>query len=451
MLDSGIGESHPDNCEVKMDKIENSEVLNVEGDQDSSSLPIEDMTFEDIVNEKLPRGPEVIQGIYGLGYARPSKVQCQAIPLMLQTPPKSVLVQSPAGTGKTLAFIIPMNLRVDSDLPELQAICLEPTRELVIQSKNAFEKLSKYSKLNVAIAVKSGKEAEAEAIPENVQVLFGTPASVSRLGNNDEGKKPNFAHLKLLVVDEADAIVGKETPHFKSVRFILKHIPLTCQLGFFSTTYSKQDIKYLERFDRDLQHITIPLTEDNRQHYFIQCTRDSVQSLFINMLKTIKMESAYVYVSRKDDTDVYVQLLRDNGFTAGKLTSELTADERDATMEQFQNGDIKFLVTVKAFSRGLDNPKVSHVFNIDLPIPILKNVHEGRGNRRKHLFDDVDSYVHRAGSAGRFGRKGVVITFSKNERDYRTLQSVSKCTGITLHEIDSNTFKETEKKTGLSI
>ena len=283
MLDSGIGESHPDNCEVKMDKIENSEVLNVEGDQDSSSLPIEDMTFEDIVNEKLPRGPEVIQGIYGLGFAGPSKVQCQAIPLMLQTPPKSVLVQSPAGTGKTLAFIIPMNLRVDSDLPELQAICLEPTRELVIQSKNAFEKLSKYSKLNVAIAVKSGKEAEAEAIPENVQVLFGTPASVSRLGNNDEGKKPNFAHLKLLVVDEADAIVGKETSHFKSVRFILNHIPRTCQLAFFSATYTKNDIKYLERLDRDFQHITIPRTEQvNVQNFFIRCNRSEIKDLYLS-------------------------------------------------------------------------------------------------------------------------------------------------------------------------
>ena len=431
--------------EVSMDKATDLSALNAQkteenGPSEAAYLPMEEMGFEDLIQEgKFEKGSEIIQGIYSQGHSQPSKIQCQTIPLLTQTPPKSVLAQAPTGTGKTIAFLVPVFLRVKPDLNELQAICMAPTRELVLQTHDIFQKLTELCPLKTGIAINNYAEP-----PEDVQVLFGTPVSVKKLAHNDAETKPNFTNVKIVIFDEADEIVKRDSSHHAAARFIIKHIPQTAQLGFFSATYSKDDKYFIERQGRDVQPITIPRTEQliEKDNYFIRCKQDQVDSLLQKIINTISMESAYVYVARKSDTKHYVELFEKNGISAAALTSDINVDQRDATFKDFREGKIRVLVTVNAFARGLDNPDATHVFNIDLPIPIISKRKAKNGKEIRRIFDDVDSYVHRAGRAGRFGRKGIVISFIKRERDLRTLKAVSLFTKITIHELDPATIMQ---------
>jgi len=340
-----------------------------------------------------------------------------------------------------------MYLRVNQDLKELQSICICPTRELINQAKETFEKIFESKPLIVGCVGRDFPEP-----PRDVQVIFGTPAGVHRFIRNGDDKI-NLNHVKFLAIDEADQILDHTSTFCRNSWEIIKKIQdEKAQISCFSATYPNNIKKRLLNGGYDFAEITLQRRSDQDilalTHVFMRVNPENVDNDLIKILNTIETGSFYVFVSSKEKTKQYAELLSKNGFAAGTLTSDMSGKDRDDTIDKFKKGEIKALVTTNAFSRGIDNPDATYVFSIDLPKP--KNFPRKRDIKGSSKWiPDIDMYVHRSGRAARFGKKGVSFTFVKNEHDMWTIRNVSRKTGIVFREMkeeDIKTVKPTEAK-----
>ena len=182
----------------------------------------------------------------------------------------------------------------------------------------------------------------------------------------------------------------------------------------------------------DMTEFTIQPTEQPNEikHFICMCNEDQVKRNLLKILKSIEIQQFFVFVAKEEDANEYSEMLTKAGYIAGTLTSCMTPEERDDTIEKFRYGEIKALVTTNAFSRGLCIPDVTHVFSIDLP-----------GKESMCGVTDIESYIHSSGRAGRFGCGGVSFTFVKDVRDLRAIRSISSKTQIKFHQIDSDELK----------
>ncbi|EAY11223.1 Helicase conserved C-terminal domain containing protein [Trichomonas vaginalis G3] len=432
--------------------------LNADADlenEDSIYINPKCTSFEDLIDDSYKHKIDAIQSIYMKGNIQhPSYIQTRAIPYLLENPPKSILAQASTGEGKTLAFILPMYLRVDLENPNIQAICVCPTRELIQQAYDWMMDVSALNRVTILELMRTeeskegqeeskegqevskegqevSKEGQEEAREEkSAQVIIGTPSQISKL------PRDTLRSVKICVFDEADNIFNSEQ-HKHYAQRIINNIPDTSQVAFFSATYPKQVKIHLEHYiSRDLIPITIQRKDQIGliNNVFTCCDRSEVDDLLIKALRSIQISSAFIFVSRKVDTEKYKNLLIQNGFTATVLTADLSSSQRDQNLKDFKEGKVKFLVTVNIFGRGIDIPSATHIFNIDLPVPevIRRKVNQREVIRR---FTDVDSYVHRAGRAGRFGKKGCAFTFVTSDRDFKSICLISRMLSAPFYEI----------------
>src|ERR687895_1359580 len=321
-----------------------------------------------------------------LGYERPTPIQEQAIPPLLEG--RDVIGQAQTGTGKTAAFGLPMVEYVDRDAAEIQALVLTPTRELCIQVTQALRAYGERKGVEV-VAVFGGPPTRDQAARlKEGHVAVGT---VGRVMDMIDRHHLFLDQARYVVLDEADEML--DLGFLEDVESILKRAPMGRQTALFSATVPTPIRRLADTFMHDPVEIKVraaTLTIDTVDHYFVEVPDREKPDALVRVLKDERPEQAIVFVRTKVGVDRLGRRLDDAGVRVKTLHGDMSQGQRDGVMIAFKGGRERLLVATDVAARGLDITGVSHVVNYDIP-------------------NSPDIYVHRIGRTGRAGESGRAI------------------------------------------
>jgi len=346
----------------------------------------------------------------------PTNVQCQAIPEILSG--SSLLFQSETGTGKTLAYLLPLLQNIEKEenpKKEAKIIIISPTIELASQIKSQVQLVSD-SKAALLVGGAPIKR-QIELLKEKPLIVIGGPARLLELFHL---KKLKLDGARALVLDEVDRLISKELrdESLELIGAMKKDI----QLIAASATITKNTEKILAatrikkdgKTESDLKTLFLPPEDVLRKritHYALYAeTREKIDTLR-RLLIAEKPEKALIFTSKLDQVQNIVSKLKYKNIECSALTAKTEKTERKATIDRFRSGKIKILVTSDLTSRGLDIPNISHVIQMDMP-------------------EDDDFFIHRAGRTARMGKRGfnIVIGDGYEMKKYAAIEKKLKIT-----------------------
>ena len=360
-----------------------------------------DMTFKDL---NLPE--PILQALEKVGYEKPSPIQAESIPLLLEG--HDLLGQAQTGTGKTAAFALPMLANIDPEQRKPQLLVLAPTRELAIQVAEAFQVYASFSQKIKVLPVYGGQsyDNQIRQLKRGVQVVVGTPG---RIIDHIKRKTLDLSELKFLVLDEADEML--RMGFIDDVELILSHAPEERQTALFSATMPGPIKKITQRYLKNPKHVKIASKVSTastiRQRYCQIAPHHKLEAL-TRIMEVEVFDGMIIFVRTKTATVELADKLSARGYDVEPLNGDIPQAARERTVEKLKQGKIDILVATDVVARGLDVERVSHVINYDIPY-------------------DSESYVHRIGRTGRAGRQGDAILFISH-REKRLLFTIEKTT-----------------------
>jgi ATP-dependent RNA helicase DeaD len=342
-----------------------------------------------------------------LGYERPTPIQEQAIPVLIEG--RDVIGQAQTGTGKTAAFGLPLLDFVDPVDDEVQALVLTPTRELCIQVTQALRAYGERRGVRV-VAVFGGAPIpnQVAQLKQGAQVVVGTVGRVMDLIGRH---KLILTAARFVVLDEADEML--DLGFLEDVEKILGRCPSGRQTGLFSATIPPEIKRLAETWMLDPVMIKVKaatLTIDTVEHFYVEVSGREKPDALARVLKQERPGQAIVFVRTKIGTDRLARSLTDRGLRVKALHGDMSQGTRDGVMIAFKDGRERLLVATDIAARGLDISGVTHILNYDLP-------------------NSPDLYVHRIGRTGRVGRSGRAITLV-GARQRRELEAIERHAGI---------------------
>ncbi len=351
----------------------------------------------------------VMRAINNLGFEAPTPIQARSIPVLLAG--RDLIGQAQTGTGKTAAFAIPIIENCDSANSAVQALVLEPTRELAIQVAGGIVALAKHTGLRV-VPVYGGQPLDRQfrALRDGAHIVVGTPG---RLLDHLRRGTLVVDQVKVCVLDEADEMLA--LGFLEDMETILAELPEPRQLAFFSATMPPRIAALTQRFLKDPVHIAIDakrrtVAATNQTYYEVAPGR-KLEAL----ARVLDMETpgpTIVFCRTRQETNDLADALRLRGYSAEALHGDLGQPDRDRVMRRFREGLADLLIATDVAARGLDIDTVTHVINYDIPW-------------------DVEQYIHRIGRTGRAGRTGDAITLVEG-RERRQLRAIEQMTGAVI-------------------
>ncbi|KAI1822396.1 P-loop containing nucleoside triphosphate hydrolase protein [Xylaria intraflava] len=384
--------------------------------------------------EELGLPAEVLSGLNALKFLKPSKVQEKALPLMLANPPRNMIAQSQSGTGKTAAFVVTVLSRVDFSQPNTpQALLLAPSRELAQQIKSVITNIGQFfENLEVAAAI-PGSIPRGGSVDK--AIVVGTPGTVMDLIRR---RMFDTSALKVLVIDEADNMLDQQGMGDQCSR-VKGMLPKTIQILLFSATFPDKVFKYAETYAPSSNIIQLKvqeLTVKGISQMYMDCPSESEKySILCQLYGLMNIGSSIIFVKTRESATKIQQNMVQDGHKVSVLHGAYEGSERDSLLDDFRTGKSKVLITTNVLARGIDVSTVSMVINYDIPMKgIGDSVH------------DTETYLHRIGRTGRFGRVGVSITFISNRKSFNALQAIAKDLQIDLVPLSPEDWDETEKQ-----
>jgi ATP-dependent RNA helicase RhlE len=352
------------------------------------------MTFAD-----LSLAPFLLQALAEEGYAHPTPIQAQSIPMLLQG--RDMLGMAQTGTGKTAAFALPLLHRLAADprpAPKggARILVLAPTRELVSQIAAGFESFGRHLKPSVMTIFGGVSQFhQVKALEAGVDIIVAAPGRLLDLV--DQGLC-DLSQLEALVLDEADQML--DMGFAKPIERLVATLPTDRHTLLFSATMPKSIAALAESLLRDPAKVEIapPSTTVDRidqSVMFLDAT--DKKAALLALLKTPDMGQAVVFTLQKNIANDVCAFIVEAGITAEALHGNKSQGQRERALDAFRAGTVQVLVATDIAARGIDVDTVTHVFNHDLPsLP--------------------ESYVHRIGRTGRAGRSGFAITLCDAEQ-----------------------------------
>jgi superfamily II DNA/RNA helicase len=337
---------------------------------------------------------KVTEAVAAAGYNKPTEIQAQAIPHLLQK--KDLIGIAQTGTGKTASFVLPMltlleNGRARARMP--RTLILEPTRELAAQVSENFEKYGKNHRLTMALIIGGVSfEDQNKKLDRGVDVLIATPGRL--LDQFDRGKIL-LTGVEILVIDEADRML--DMGFIDDIEKIVNRLPPRRQTMLFSATMDSQIEKLTKKFLKDPVHVQVSRaasTADTIDQKLVKVSSkpDEKRAALRERIDASEgLTNAIIFCNRKRDVATLANSLKRHGYSAGALHGDMDQKSRMETLDAFKTNKLTLLVASDVAARGLDIPAVSHVFNFDVPV-------------------HAEDYVHRIGRTGRAGRSGVAYT-----------------------------------------
>ncbi|XP_066495473.1 ATP-dependent RNA helicase DDX25 [Tiliqua scincoides] len=383
-------------------------------------------TFEELHLKK-----ELLQGIYAMGFNRPSKIQETALPMMLADPPQNLIAQSQSGTGKTAAFVLAMLSRVNPDDRFPQCLCLAPTYELALQTGQVVELMGRFCvNVRVMYAVRGNRVPRGTVIHD--QIIIGTPGTV--LDWCFKLKLLDVNSIRVFVLDEADVMIDKQNFSDQCVR-VQRTLPHSCQMLLFSATFEDSVLHFAQRIVPDPNIIKLQreeLTLNNIRQYYFECeNKEAKYKALCNIYGSITVGQAIIFCQTRLNARWLFSALTNDGHQVSLLSGELTVEERAMVIQQFRDGKDKVLITTNVCARGIDVQQVTIVVNFSLPTNAMKTV-------------DFDTYLHRIGRTGRFGKRGLAFNMVE-KRNLPLLFSIQDYFQTTIKRLDPEDMDELEK------
>lgn len=340
--------------------------------------------------EKLGIIAPLAAGLKKAGIAVPTGIQAQVIPLALLG--KDVIGQSPTGTGKTLAYLLPIMQKIDPAKREAQALVLAPTHELAVQIMRQFETVAGNSGLPVTAALIIGNvniTRQVEKLREKPHVIVGSSGRILEL---IQKKKITAQTIKTIVIDEADRLLDDN--NLAGIKAVIKTTLKDRQLMLFSATITPATLERAKVIMREPAMLLLKgdraAKPDITHMYFVAEQRDKIEVLR-KLVRLINMDRALVFVNNSADIEITVAKLNHHGLKAAGLYGSSVKIDRKKAMEDFRSSRIQLLVASDLAARGLDIPGVDYVLNLGLP-------------------EDPEVYLHRVGRTGRAGKSGTAIS-----------------------------------------
>jgi len=350
--------------------------------------------------------PEVLRSIVECGFEHPSEVQHECIPQAVLG--MDVLCQAKSGMGKTAVFVLATLQQIEPVDGQISVLVMCHTRELAFQISKEYERFSKFiPSLKVGVFFGGMAIAKDEQVLKNncPHIVVGTPGRILALVKS---KKLPLKNLKHFVLDECDKML-EQLDMRRDVQEIFRATPHEKQVMMFSATLSKDIRPVCKKFMQDPMEVYIDdeakLTLHGlRQHYVKLKDSEKNRKLF-ELLDVLEFNQVVIFVKSVQRCVALAQLLIEQNFPAIAIHRGMTQEERLSRYQQFKDFQKRILVATNLFGRGMDIERVNIVFNYDMP-------------------EDTDTYLHRVARAGRFGTKGLAITFVSDEADAKILNEV---------------------------
>ncbi|KAJ5425764.1 hypothetical protein N7465_000834 [Penicillium sp. CMV-2018d] len=389
--------------------------------------------------EDLGLDARILKGLSTMNFRKPSKVQERALPLLMSNPPKNLVGQSQSGTGKTAAFVLNILSRLDLSTEQLQmtpqALILAPTRELARQIVGVIQIMGQFLE---GLVIGTAVPADSNARPSKMDcsVVVGTPGTVQDMIKK---RVMNPTGLKVLVLDEADNMLDQQGLGDQCIR-AKAMIPRTVQIVLFSATFPAHVYRYANKFAPAANEITLQheeLTVDGIKQLYMDCNTDEekYQNL-VQLYGLLTVGSSIIFVRTRASAVEIEKRMVAEGHTVASLTGGVEGSQRDAVIDSFRSGEAKVLITTNVLARGIDVSTVSLVVNYDIP--------EEYSSGQRTNTPDYQTYLHRIGRTGRFGRIGVAISFVSNRNEWEMLRKIQEHFQCVIDRIDTSDWDEVE-------
>ncbi|MCY8486891.1 DEAD/DEAH box helicase [Bacillus atrophaeus] len=344
------------------------------------------------------------------GFTKPTAVQEQTAELIMEG--KDVIAESPTGTGKTLAYALPVLERIQPEQKHAQAVILAPSRELVMQIFQVIQDWKSGSELRAASIIGGANvKKQVEKLKKHPHIIVGTPGRVSEL---IKMKKLKMHEVKTIVLDEADQLILPE--HRETMKQIIKTTLKDRQLLCFSATLKQETEQVLRQMTQEPEVLKVERSQHDAgkvKHQYLVCDqRDKVKLL--QKLSRLQGMQALVFVRDIGNLSVYAEKLAYHHVDLGILHSEAKKMERAKILAAFENGEFPLLLATDIAARGLDIENLPYVIHADIP--------------------DEDGYIHRSGRTGRAGKEGTVISLVTPMEESK-LKKMAKRLGLTLQQV----------------
>lgn len=369
------------------------------------------------------------------GFDNPTAVQSEAMPLILEG--RDIIASSPTGTGKTLAYLLPLLQRINADNQGVQAVILAPSRELVMQILQEIQKWSEGTQILAASFIGGANlKRQLEKLKKRPQVVVGTPGRIYELMMQ---KKLKMHEVKMIVLDEGDQLL---LPEYKqAISGIVKATLSDRQLILFSATISPEAVQRATELMKNPQLINITKKESPSvdYQYFLCDAREKMDVL--RKISVAGTFQALVFVRDIGNLSVLVEKLQYKDVSVGQLHSDLKKEERAKAIRLFQQGEIQFLLVTEVAARGLDLPGLKYVIHYDFP-------------------ETISQFVHRSGRTGRLGSSSGTVISIVTEREERKLKQICRELNVKPHQkvlvggkiedakigVDRGDFRKSDKK-----
>ncbi len=366
---------------------------------------------------------DLVRALAKQDISEPTPIQTAAIPVLATG--RDAYLQAETGTGKTLAYLLPLFARLDLTAEATQLVVLAPTHELAIQIQRQCTDLAQHAGWPVRVLLLIGgtsMERQLDKLKKKPHVVVGSPGRIRDL---IQAKKLKMERVTAVVADEADRLLVEDSA--KAVKVIIQFAPPSRQLVFVSATEQPESagiIVMLAPSHVMLQTGDAPVNE-NIEHLYVVCERRDKPEVLRKLLAALEPERAMVFAHRNDTAEEVAAKLAHHRVAAADLHGAFDKLERKRAMDDFRSGAARVLIASDVAARGLDIKGVTHVFNLDVPT-------------------QSKAYLHRVGRTARAGAKGIAVTLmthgeAKLARRFESelgivLQRVSLREGRLVHE-----------------
>ena len=363
---------------------------------------------------RLGLRPELLEAVKALGYAAPTPIQEKSLPETMLG--KDVIGSAMTGSGKTMAFVLPMLQKLLDDRAadphkggaRVRALVLVPTRELAAQVEKAVGELAKFSPVKCALIIGGASfTTQRDALKKGAEVVCATPGRLLDLLRSGD---LHLRDVKVAVLDEADRML--DMGFMPDVRRIMQMLPKERQTLMFSATIPPEVERVVNEFMRSPVRVEVDRprsTATTVTQALYPVTEGQKGALLAAIVQADGVDSVIVFTRTKARADYVAHCLDKKGITCVALHSALSQTERDRAMKDFREGRHTIMVATALAARGLDVPEVSHVINYDVP-------------------EHAEDYVHRIGRTGRAMTEGDAVTLVSFEEE-RLIPSIEAFIG----------------------
>lgn len=358
--------------------------------------------------DTLPLPSAMLANLQQLGYLSMTPIQAAALPPALDG--RDLIAQAKTGSGKTVAFALPLLNRLDPQRLDVQALVLCPTRELADQVTQEIRRLARFADNIKVLSLCGGTpmRPQRESLAHGAHVAVGTPG---RIMDHLERGSLKLEALSTLVLDEADRML--DMGFHDDIAWIASHCPVRRQTLLFSATFPAGIAALAQRYQRE--PLQVKLAEqhapDKIRQYFFEIEHAARLQAVATLLRHYRPASTLAFCNTRQQCRALVKLLRGEGFHALALHGEMDQRERDQVLIQFANRSCSVLVATDVAARGLDIAQLEAVINVD-------------------VTPDPEVHVHRIGRTGRGDEAGLALSLCSNA-DRRRVATIAEAMGLT--------------------